>query len=219
MKKRTCIILAGGSSERLGCDKCLMDLAGKPLIKHVYDRVKGYVDEVLVVVSSDEQRKIYSRLFPPGVKVLIDFNDGRCPLIGALTGFMKAEGVYSVLIPCDTPFISGDVIELLFEAAFNVNASIPRWPNGYIEPLQAVYRTRPALKAAEIAFRNGERRMQSMISRLRRVRYISTIVLKEFDPRLLSLFNVNTPLDLRRAERLIGAARGREPSHGARSDP
>jgi len=219
MKKRTCIILAGGSSERLGCDKGLMDLAGKPLIQHVYDRVKGYVDEVLVVVSSAEQRKRYSRLFPPSVKVLMDFSDGGCPLIGALTGFMEADGVHSVLLPCDTPFISGDVIELLFEAAFNVNASIPRWPNGYIEPLQAVYRTRPALKAAEIAFKNGERRMQSMISRLRRVRYISTIVLREFDPHLLSLFNVNTPLDLRRAERIIGATRGREPSHGARSDP
>ncbi|RLG94957.1 hypothetical protein DRO37_03960 [Candidatus Bathyarchaeota archaeon] len=219
MKKRTCIILAGGSSERLGCDKGLMDLAGKPLIQHVYDRVKGYVDEVLVVVSSAEQRKRYSRLFPPSVKVLMDFSDGGCPLIGALTGFMEADGVHSVLLPCDTPFISGDVIELLFEATFNVNASIPRWPNGYIEPLQAVYRTRPALKAAEIAFKNGERRMQSMISRLRRVRYISTIVLREFDPHLLSLFNVNTPLDLRRAERIIGATRGREPSHGARSDP
>ena len=105
MKKRTCIILAGGSSERLGCDKCLMDLAGKPLIKHVYDRVKGYVDEVLVVVSSAEQRKRYSRLFPPSVKVLMDIDDGRCPLIGALTGFMKAAGIHTVLVACATPFI------------------------------------------------------------------------------------------------------------------
>jgi len=203
MKKRTGIILAGGTAGRFGCDKGLLELDGKPLVLHVFDKIKDQVDEVIVIVGSTEQRKTYSKIFPSEIEIHIDAEKENCPLIGALTGFANASGTYSVLLPCDTPFISKDVIELLFEASSNVDATIPRWPNGYIEPLQAVYHTGSALSAAEKAVRNGERKMRSMISLLHGVRYISTIVLRRIDFDLLTFFNVNTPLDLKRARRIM----------------
>jgi len=207
MKKRTGIILAGGVSKRFGCDKGLLDLAGKPLVLHVFDRIKDQVDEVVVVVGSTEQKKTYLNLFPAETEIQIDVEKETCPLIGALTGFANANGAYSVLLPCDTPFISKDVIELLFEASSNVDAIIPRWPNGYIEPLQAVYHTRSALSAAKQAVMNGKRRMRSMISLLHPVRYLSTIVLREIDSDLLTFFNVNNIGDLKRARTLIKSRR------------
>ena len=203
MNRRTGIILAGGAAERFGCDKGLLELDGKPLVRHVFDRIKDQVDEVIVVVSSNEQKRKYSKIFSAETKIQTDIEKENCPLIGALTGFANAEGVYSVLLPCDAPFISKDVIELLFEASSNVDATIPRWPNGYIEPLQAVYRTRSALSAAKEAVMNGKRRMQSMISLLHRIRYLSTLVLREIDSDLSTFFNVNTPIDLKRASRII----------------
>ncbi|HIE18911.1 TPA: molybdenum cofactor guanylyltransferase [Candidatus Bathyarchaeota archaeon] len=203
MKKRIGIILAGGTAERFGSDKGLLELAGKPLVLHVFDRIKGQVDEVIVVVGSTEQKKAYSKIFPSETKIHIDMEKENCPLIGALTGFANADGVYSILLPCDTPFISKDVIELLFEASSNVDAAIPRWPNGYIEPLQAVYHTRSALSAAKEALKKGKRRMRSMISLLHGVRYFSTLALREIDYNLLTFFNVNTTLDLKKASRLI----------------
>jgi len=165
------------------------------------------VDEVVVVVGSTEQRRLYSNVFPSEIGIYVDGEKGNCPLIGALTGFANANGAYSVLLPCDTPFISKDVIELLFEASSKVDATIPRWPNGYIEPLQAVYHTGSALSAAKRAVMNGERKMRSMISLLHGVRYISTIVLREFDSDLLTFFNVNTPIDLKMARNLIKTRR------------
>ncbi|MEM2915084.1 MAG: hypothetical protein QXH91_06780 [Candidatus Bathyarchaeia archaeon] len=45
--------------------------------------------------------------------------------------------------------------------------------------------------------------MQSMISMLNRVRYVSTMVIREIDPSLTTFFNVNTPMDLKKAESLI----------------
>jgi len=201
--KKTAIILAGGFSERLGCDKGLVQMAGKPLVSHVFNRVNQIVEEVIVVVSSIDQKKTYSPLFPKKTKILVDIEDSQSPLVGALTGFMNACGEYSILLPCDTPFVSKEVVKLLFEIAPHRNAVIPRWPNGYIEPLQAVYRTSSALTAANEAREKGETRLRSMISLLKRVRYLSTIVIKEIDPHLTTFFNINTPLDLKRAESLF----------------
>jgi len=201
--KKTAIILAGGFSERLGCDKGLVQMAGKPLVSHVFNRVSQIVEEVIVVVSSIDQKKTYSPLFPKKTKILVDIEDSQSPLVGALTGFMNACGEYSILLPCDMPFVSKEVVKLLFEIAPHRNAVIPRWPNGYIEPLQAVYRTSSALTAANEAREKSETRLRSMISLLKRVRYLSTIVIKEIDPHLTTFFNINTPLDLKRAESLF----------------
>jgi molybdopterin-guanine dinucleotide biosynthesis protein A len=45
-----------------------------------------------------------------------------------------------------------------------------------------------------------------MVDRLRNVRYVSTLVLQQLDPELRTFFNVNTPLDLRKAELMLRRA-------------
>jgi GTP:adenosylcobinamide-phosphate guanylyltransferase len=42
-----------------------------------------------------------------------------------------------------------------------------------------------------------------MIDNLRGVRFVSTLVLQQLDPKLNTFFNVNTPLDLKRAEKIL----------------
>lgn len=201
--ERSAIILAGGSSSRFGQDKGLLPLSNKPLVKHILDRVDGIMDETIVVVSGTAQAKSYAKIVGQDVNVLIDVNDVHVPLVGALTGFSAAKGVYSVLLPCDTPMISEDVLKLLFELCVNKSAAIPRWPNGYIEPLQAVYNTKKASEAARSALDQGGLRLQSMIDQLRGVRYVSTLVLQQIDPQLKTFFNVNTLIDLRKAESIL----------------
>ncbi|MEM2971759.1 MAG: molybdenum cofactor guanylyltransferase [Candidatus Bathyarchaeia archaeon] len=199
---KTAIILAGGFSSRFGKDKGLLPLAKKPLIKHVLDAVDSLVDEEIIVVSSKLQAESYARIVSANVKVVVDALNMRSPLVGALTGFKEAMGEYALLLSCDTPFISKGILALLFDLSPNKNAVIPRWPNGYIEPLQAVYRAKPALESAEKALASGKFDMRSMVSELRGVRYISTLVLQQLDPNLKTFFNVNMPLDLKKAERL-----------------
>jgi molybdopterin-guanine dinucleotide biosynthesis protein A len=201
--KKTAIIIAGGFSERFGQEKGLVKLAEKPLIKHIIERIQNITEEVIVAVSTEKQKQSYTSLLGGKVEIFLDTNTMHSPLIGALTGLMKAHGDYSVLLPCDTPFVSKDAVKLMFEISSGVDAVIPRWPNGYIEPLQAVYRTSSALAAAKKAVEGGEVSLQSMISLLRRVRYLSTLVIKTIDPQLTTFFNLNTEADLKRAEGLI----------------
>jgi len=200
---KSAIILAGGFSHRFGQDKGLLQLANKPLIEYVLDAISTLVDEKMVVASSKVQAENYANVLGSDVNVLIDVDDAQSPLVGALTGFKEAHGEYALLLPCDTPLVSRDVISLLFELCINRNAVIPRWPNGYIEPLQAVYCTKPAYEAAKNALSEGKLNLQSMVDRLHGVRYVSTLVLEQLDLELRTFFNINTPLDLRNAENML----------------
>lgn len=206
---RSAIVLAGGVSSRFGEDKGLMRLANKPLVRHVLDAVNGVVDEKIVVVSSQTQLKNYVKILGSNVRLTVDEGQVRTPLLGALTGLKAAGGEYAILLPCDAPFISTEIVSLLFELCINRNAAIPRWPNGYIEPLQAVYRVKPVLEAAKRALAAGSLNMRSMIGELRGVRYVSTLVLQQLDSELKTFFNVNTSLDLKRAELMLKCAKGR----------
>jgi molybdopterin-guanine dinucleotide biosynthesis protein A len=167
------------------------------------DKTKDLVDERLVVVSSNVQAERYSNVLDEDANVFVDDAGVHGPLAGATTGLERAKGKYSLLLPCDTPFVSGDILHLLLELCINRNAAVPRWPNCYTEPLQAVYSTKAALEAAKNALLSGRLNLQAMIDNLQRARYVSTLVLKQLDPQLRTFFNVNTALDLKKAEVML----------------
>lgn len=203
MLQKSAVILAGGFSRRFGRDKGLVVLADKPLILHVIDRVSKVADEVLVVVSSEEQKNKFETILEEKANLVIDKDDSQSPLVGAITGFENANAEYSLLLPCDNPLVSTQIVQFLLDMCTNRSAAIPRWPSGYIEPLQAVYRTESALTAAKTALKQGKMNMRSMIDNLRGVRYVSTMVLEQLEPDLLTFFNVNTPQDLKKAESIL----------------
>jgi molybdopterin-guanine dinucleotide biosynthesis protein A len=177
-------------------------LKGRPLVKHVIDAIKSLVEEVIVVASSEDQAERYSKILEKSIRVVLDNRDIHGPLVGASVGFENASGKYSLLLPCDTPFINRQVISLLLELSINKTATIPRWPNCHIEPLQAVYCSESALRAAKVSLAEGKVDLQSMINKFRGVRYISILVIQQLDPELRTFFNVNTIMDLKKAETL-----------------
>jgi molybdopterin-guanine dinucleotide biosynthesis protein A len=208
------IVLAGGFSNRFGQDKGLTLLAGKPLIKHVLNSLEKVAEEVIVVVSSKAQVERYAKVVGSSCRVLVDSTELHGPVAGAITGFEAASGEYSVLLPCDTPFVLPDILSLLVDLCVNKNAAIPRWPNCYIEPLQAAYRTKPAAEAAAKALCTGEVNMRAMVNKLSGVRYVSTMVLEQLDSEFRTFFNVNSPLDLRKAETMLIRGTDRKPRQG-----
>lgn len=180
-----------------------MQLAGKPLVRHVLDKTKNLVEETLVVVSSKTQAEKYEKVLGSDATILVDNAEAHGPLAGANVGFREASGTYSLLLPCDAPFISRDILQLLLELCISKNAVIPRWPNCNIEPLQAVYCTEAVLRASMEAVSSGEVKMQAMVDKLRGVRYVSTLVLEQLDPELNTFINVNTAFDLKKAEAIL----------------
>ncbi len=197
------VILAGGLSRRFGENKCLKKLAGKPLVAHVLNRVSDIANEKLVVVSSEAQKNDLSRLPQLDATIVIDKYDGHSPLVGALTGFEAVQAQYALLLPCDAAFVSAEIATLLLDLCESKSAVIPRWPNGYIEPLQAAYNVVYASEVARAALKEGKRDMLAMVEHLRGIRYVSTLVLQQYDQKLTTFLNINTVADWKKAESVL----------------
>ena len=200
--KPSAIILSGGLSKRFGEDKCLVSLLGKPLIMYVYEKISSITNEVFIVLNSKSHFNQYANFFKESVLVVDEFPKSS-PLIGAYTGFKHINTDYTYLLPCDTPLITIRVLLLLRETSSSADAVIPRHSNGYIEPLQAIYKTKNAREASQKAISMGYSNLRSMIDLLHNVIYLPTNKIKKFDPKLLTFFNINTKNDLHECEKLL----------------
>lgn len=200
---RSAVILAGGGSTRMEGDKGLRELGGEPLVRHVVRRLSGLVDEVLVVVGSEEQREAYFGAIGDEAELTIDIHEGGSPLVGALTGLRDAKGEYALITGCDMPFLSKDAIRLLFREAEGFDGATFRWPNGWIEPLIAVYRVGPSIKKAQELYDASNLRLRMVLLELPDVKMIPIEALRAFDPDLITLYDADTEDALREAEKIL----------------
>ena len=82
----------------------------------------------------------YWQVLDENVKVVADMYDEGSPLIGLMTGLTNAKGEYAVVAACDMPFINSDLVDLLFLLSYDLNGTLLIKPNGWVEPLPAIYK-------------------------------------------------------------------------------
>ena len=187
----------------MGSDKGLKELDGEPLIRHVIKRVEDIAEEVLVVLNSEKQKQMYGMALGGEVQLLVDFSEVGSPLVGALTGFRCCRGLYALVTSCDSPFISPDAVSMLFDEADGHDGATFQWPNGWVESLLAVYRVEPSMAMAEKLFREGELRLRRVLTGLPGVKMLPIDMLRTLDPKLLTLYDVDTEQALREAESIL----------------
>ena len=198
---RGAIVLAGGPSRRFGRPKPLASFRGRPLVLRVVDAARGVSDEVAVVGRGPLASEIAS-ILPAHVHLVRDARRVQTPVVGLLAGAAALRSPYVAALACDLPLLRPPLLARLFQYARGRDAAIPRWPDGRIEPLVAVYRREALLVAAREALRARTYANQDVVRRLHDVRYVSTDTLRSVDRDLLSFANVNTRRDLSRALRL-----------------
>ncbi len=191
---RSAVILAGGITAQ-----AVAELEGKPLLNYVVDSIGDLVDEIIVVVDSQECADAYAKLVAPDIKFVVNSEPCEGHLTEALAGFEAAAGEYSLILPAGSPFVSTELLSLLFECAPGKSAVVPRWTNQEPEPLHAVYHTKTAAEAAKTVLSEGRTDMTALVDKLRGVRFISTMVIEQIDPEFRSFFIATTPADLRKA--------------------
>ena len=106
----TGVVLAGGQGSRMGgVDKGLQAFRGRPMVAHALERLDPQVDEVLV--NANRNVDAYAAF---GYRVIADEIAGFAgPLAGFERGLAHARGRLVATVPCDSPFLPGDLVARL----------------------------------------------------------------------------------------------------------
>lgn len=191
------VIQAGGKSSRMGTDKGLVEIAGRPMIDYVIEQVADLADDVLITTNNINE---YIQF---GLRMVSDKEPGAGALPGLYTALSSAMGSFALVVACDMPFINRGLLEYQVEKAFDTGADVivPEWEGRY-QPMHAVYRKESCLAAVEKALSTGEAKMTSFYTGLNVVK-IDAAEISKFSPTGKSFRNINTPADLEEAERLF----------------
>jgi len=180
------IVLAGGLSSRMGCDKATLPWGDSDLLHTVLDRLAPVCSELIVI--SNVPRVIARQ----GVRVVADHYPQCGPLAGMQAGLLAAEAEYSFITACDMPFLNTAVIAFIAAVAAGYHAAIP-FIDGYYNPLHAVYH-RHCLPWIEALLVAGDYRVLDFYPNIL-LRQVSGLELRRLDPELKTLCNINTPAD------------------------
>jgi molybdopterin-guanine dinucleotide biosynthesis protein A len=182
------VILAGGRSRRMGFNKALIRINGRPLIGILADRVRTLSDRILISSNDPDN---YGFLNLP---VVPDLFSGHGPLAGLHAAMLRQAGPVYILLACDLPNLPVSLLENMIRLSEGFDAAIPRTKDGLAHPLCAVYR-RSCLPFIQRALEKGENKfIETFLDDALSVRWISP---EEGRYEETDLANINTPEDLR----------------------
>jgi len=195
VKEATAIVLAGGRSTRMGQNKALLPLKGRPLIGHIIGVLREIFQEILIVSN---QVEIYKDM---RVKVIPDLVPGKGPLSGIHSGLFHSSTWYNFLVACDMPFLDQEFILYLLERSRGFEALIPSFRDR-LQPLHAVY-TKGCLPVVEsfLIRTPGGIKVEEIFPHLK-VFFLKVETLDRHWDFEKIFFNINTPEDLKKAQKM-----------------
>ncbi len=203
------VLLAGGQSRRMfpdqvaGGDKALRDLAGRPMLAHVIERLAPQTGSLVINANGDP-----TRFAAFGLAIVADTIEGYVgPLAGILAGMRwsrahAATATHIATVSTDAPFFPGDLVSRLATAVASEPGAIAMARSaGNLHPVIGLW---PVALADDLdrALRDGVRKVLAWTDRhgTRPVDFPpTTIGGRQIDP----FFNANHPDELDEARRLL----------------
>ncbi len=196
------VILCGGQSRRMGRSKAWLPFGGERLLQRVVRLVSTAVEHVAVVAAPEQELPP----LPDSVLLARDPVLGRGPLQGLATGLaaLPDEVELAYATATDVPFLHPDWIGRLAALIGEHDLAIPAC-DGYHHPLAALYRRRTVLPAI-VTLLGADRLRPVFLMESVSTRVVLVDELREIDPQLGTLRNLNTPEDYAAALRDDGLA-------------
>jgi molybdenum cofactor guanylyltransferase len=126
----TGLVLAGGDSRRMRCDKTVLEFKGQTLLQRTVALMQTIFPSVLVSVRSLRQDVT--------VPQVVDEYPDAGPLAGLCAGLAKVDTPWVFAAAADMPFLLPEVIRRLAESREGVQAVVPVI-QGCPQPLAAYY--------------------------------------------------------------------------------
>ncbi|WP_269929593.1 molybdenum cofactor guanylyltransferase MobA [Aminobacter sp. HY435] len=197
------LILAGGRSSRMaGADKTLMPLAGKPLVRHVLERLAPQASPI--AINTNAAAALFSGF---GVAVIGDTIAGfQGPLAGVLAGLEWAPpgATHVFSVAADTPFFPLDLRQRLELGAKPGRITVAA-SGGRIHPTFALWPVGLRQELARFLESGDTRRVMTFIEQ-------AGMDVVEFPTQRVGrtavdpFFNINRREDLAAAEDMLGGA-------------
>jgi molybdopterin-guanine dinucleotide biosynthesis protein A len=201
------ILLAGGKSSRMGGgDKCLLPLAGRPILAHVIERLKPQVAELIINANGDPAR--FSAFGLPVVEDRLGGYAG--PLAGIHAGLewvrTNRPGCrFAITAASDTPFLPADLVDWLCSASGEgePNLAVARSADG-MHPVFGLWPVTlaPDLEASLIS---GDRKVSEWVGQ-HQAREVMFPPLEIGSRTIDPFFNINRADDLAAAEAFLQAS-------------
>ena len=201
------VLLAGGQSRRMGGgDKCLLELAGKPLLAHAIARLRPQTSALVLNANGDPQR--FAAFALPVIADPVAGFAG--PLAGVLAGFdwtlaHAPNARWIVTAATDTPFFPKNLVAKLHDATCEKYPAIALAASS--ERSHPVFGLWPVALADDLrqALESGTRKVLDWTGR-------HTTMIAEFPPAVIGgttldpFFNANRREELSQAETILAEA-------------
>ncbi len=189
----SCAILAGGKGSRMNNrDKGLVELAGRPMIEHVIERVAPQVGGI--VINANRHREEYRRYKFP---IIADAAGGFLgPLAGMAAALRHCDTRWTMTVPCDSPLLPLDLASRLYRTLETHDADIAVAHDG--ERLHPVFclLSRHLADNLDDFLERGERKIDRWFERVNTVH-------ADFSDKPDCFGNVNTADELMRVEQIL----------------
>ncbi len=187
-------ILAGGQSRRMGRNKALIDLHGKPVIRRVIDAVAPLTDDLFLVTNTPAEYRAFN------LPMVSDILPGNAALGGIYTAIATAKHPWAFVLACDMPLVRADVIELLASLRADADVVVPRI-SPHPDTLHAFYR-KTCLPAIKTRLAEKSLRVVGFFDAVR-VRYVNADTIAAVSGNFNFLTNLNTPADVERVLKIL----------------
>ncbi len=158
------VVLAGGESSRMGRDKSLLPVNGRPLIQHIVEQLRPLFSELRVSTNNPDTYGFLE------VDTVTDEEPGQGPLMGILSSLEASRRDLLLVTACDIPEVNVGVVRTMLRMAEGQDAVVPRSRNGQPEPLFALYR-KSLIPLIRTLMKQGDRRISHVFD-FCRVRFL-----------------------------------------------
>ncbi|MCA9913986.1 MAG: molybdenum cofactor guanylyltransferase [Anaerolineae bacterium] len=182
-------IIAGGSSRRMGRDKRLLPIAGRPLITHPLDVLRQITATPMIIANDSQMLRAVGIAAP----ILPDVIPNAGAMGGIFTALHASSRQWVLCVAADMPRLNADLLRNMcqrIDSAYDVVLPVV---GDEQQGLHALYR-RTALPLLRQKIEAGDVRLQGIFQELRVLRLTEADILP-FDPALESFVNINTPDD------------------------
>ena len=185
-------VLAGGEGSRIGGGKPLIRLGRKTLLERAYNRARGWSSSAIVSIRSQEQ---LGSCQLPWIADAAGIDGPLAGLAAALEWACRQGAEALLTIPCDMPFLPGDLVARLTNEIGKSDAAVAS-SGGALHPVCALWRDAATYRFADYCA-SGRRSLKGFAQHLgyAEVEWPTS----PRDP----FFNINSPGDLAVAEEML----------------